>query len=202
MRFITVSAVIAAIYAALTLLLQPVAYFGAAQCRLSEGLTLLAFLMPEAIPGLAVGCLAANILGGGALPDIILGTLATLAAAACSARVKNMWVSGIFPVLFNTVLVSPVIVYCYMGGGALSVYLINAGLFALCEAASVYAVGVPLVLLVCRSGALKRALHINITVKRGRKQPNNLPSGTNALKAEERETPSSPSDGSFDSKGE
>ena len=99
MRFITVSAVIAALYAALTLLLQPVAYFGAAQCRLSEGLTLLAFLMPEAIPGLAVGCLAANILGGGALPDIILGTLATLAAAACSARVKNMWVSGIFPVL-------------------------------------------------------------------------------------------------------
>ena len=63
MRFITVSAVIAALYAALTLLLQPVAYFGAAQCRLSEGLTLLAFLMPEAIPGLAVGCLAANILG-------------------------------------------------------------------------------------------------------------------------------------------
>ena len=60
----------------------------------------------------------------------------------------------------------------------------------------------PLVLLLCRSGALRRALHINITVKRGRKQPNNPPSGTNALKAEERETPSSPSDGSFDSKGE
>ena len=89
-----------------------------------------------------------------------------------------------------------------MGGGALSVYLVNAGLFALCEAASVYAVGVPLVLLLCRSGALRRALHINITVKRGKKQPNNLPSGTNALKAEERETPSSPSDGSFDNKGE
>lgn len=143
-RRITVSAVVAAVYTALTLLMQPIA-FGAAQIRLSEGLTMMAFVFPEAVPGLAIGCFLANLLGGGALADIIIGTLATLLAAFMSSRVKNIWIAGLFPVLLNTAMVAPVIVYYYMGGGSFWVYLGYMAIFALCEAFSVYAVGVPLV---------------------------------------------------------
>ena len=70
---------IAAIYAALTLIFAPIS-FNAVQFRISEAMTVLPILLPEAVPGLAVGCLVANILGGAALPDVIGGTLATLIA--------------------------------------------------------------------------------------------------------------------------
>ena len=80
-RSLCVSAVIAALYAALTLLLAPISY-GPIQLRLSEALTLLPILLPEAVPALAIGCLLANILGGATIFDIIFGTLATLLATA------------------------------------------------------------------------------------------------------------------------
>ena len=54
---------IAAIYAALTLIFAPIS-FNAVQFRISEAMTVLPILLPEAVPGLAVGCLVANILGG------------------------------------------------------------------------------------------------------------------------------------------
>ena len=74
-------AMIAALYAAITLLLAPISY-GEVQIRISESLTLLPVLLPEAVPALAVGCLIANVLGGCTIFDIVFGTLATLLAAA------------------------------------------------------------------------------------------------------------------------
>ena len=62
-RFITRAAVIAAIYCALTLLLRPISY-GEVQLRVSEALTILPVLTPAAVPGLFIGCLLANLLGG------------------------------------------------------------------------------------------------------------------------------------------
>ena len=59
-RSLCMSAVIAALYAALTLLLAPISY-GPIQLRLSEALTLLPMLLPQAVPGLFVGCLIANL---------------------------------------------------------------------------------------------------------------------------------------------
>lgn len=53
-------AVIAALYAALTLTL-PVLSYGPVQCRLSEALTVLPLFCVEAIPGLTVGCFLANL---------------------------------------------------------------------------------------------------------------------------------------------
>ena len=54
--------IIAAIYAALTLLL-PIPQYGGIQFRVAEAMTVLPFLFPEAIPGLTVGCFLANLLG-------------------------------------------------------------------------------------------------------------------------------------------
>ena len=96
-RSLCVAAVIAAVYTALTLLLAPISY-GNLQCRVSEALTILPVLLPEAIPGLTVGCLLANLLGPSAgLPDIVFGTLATLLAALGAYLLRNRCVQARFP---------------------------------------------------------------------------------------------------------
>ena len=106
-------AIIAALYAVLTLLLQPLSY-GEVQIRFSEALTLLPILMPEAVPALAVGCLLANVLGGCMIVDIVFGTLATLLAALCTRRLReHFWLASLMPVLFNGVIVGAVVHYCY-----------------------------------------------------------------------------------------
>ena len=106
-------AIIAAIYAALTLLLAPISY-GEIQVRISESLTLLPVLMPEAVPALAIGCLLANILGGASIFDIVFGTLATLLAAICTRLLSiSLRLASAMPVLFNGVIVGAVVHYCY-----------------------------------------------------------------------------------------
>ena len=106
-------AVIAALYTALTLLLAPISY-GQLQVRLSEAMTLLPILLPEAVPALAVGCLLSNILGGCTIFDIVFGTLATLLAALSTRRLRGkFWLAAAMPVLFNGVIVGAVVHYCY-----------------------------------------------------------------------------------------
>ena len=97
---LTRAAIIAALYAALTLLLAPISY-GEVQIRFSEALTILPVLLPEAVPALAVGCLLANILGGCTIFDILFGTLATLLAALCTRALRrNVLLASAMPVLF------------------------------------------------------------------------------------------------------
>ena len=115
-RTLAQAGLIAAMYAALTLLL-PAPSFGIVQCRISEMLTILAVFTPSAIPGLAVGCLVSNLvgLGMGANPagawDLLFGPLATLAAALLTWRLRNLRVKGVPvlaslpPVVINAVVV-------------------------------------------------------------------------------------------------
>ena len=111
-RSLCMSAVIAALYAALTLLLAPISY-GNLQCRVSEALTILPVLFPEAIPGLTVGCLLANLLGSATPWDVIFGTLATLIAALLTYATRSaLWtkwklpvLSAVWPVLSNGIIV-------------------------------------------------------------------------------------------------
>ena len=104
---------IAAIYAALTLIFAPIS-FNAVQLRISEAMTVLPILLPEAVPGLAVGCLVANILGGAALPDVIGGTLATLIAAILTRTLRKKPVLAMAsPVVINGLIVGPLVYFCY-----------------------------------------------------------------------------------------
>ena len=64
LRQITAAGVIAAAYAALSLVLASIT-FGPGQCRVSEALTLLPVLSPTAIWGVTLGCAITN---GVALP--------------------------------------------------------------------------------------------------------------------------------------
>ena len=112
-RSLCLCAIIAALYAALTLLLAPISY-GEVQIRLSEALTLLPVLIPAAVPALAVGCLLANILGGATIFDVVFGTLATLLAAICTRALrKNVLLASAMPVLFNALIVGAVVHYGY-----------------------------------------------------------------------------------------
>ena len=65
--YLTQAAMIAAIYVVLTALFAPIS-FGEIQIRIAEMLTVLPIFTPAAIPGLFVGCLIGNILGGAVLP--------------------------------------------------------------------------------------------------------------------------------------
>lgn len=143
-KTIVLSAMIAAIYTALTMLLQPFS-FAAQQVRIAEALTLLPFLIPEAIPGLAIGCFLSNLLGGFGLPDMIFGTLATLIAAYLTYKSKHYLIGAIYPVVLNAVIVGAVITVAEAGFN-FKLYLINALSVGAGQAIACYALGVPLLL--------------------------------------------------------
>lgn len=78
-RFIAVNAIIAAVYAALTVAVAPLSY-GDIQFRFSEILVFLAFYDARFIPGLVLGCFIANLFSPMLVYDITFGTGATVIA--------------------------------------------------------------------------------------------------------------------------
>lgn len=104
--FSTQAAMIAAIYVVLTYLCAPFS-FGEIQVRIAEALTILPAFTPAAIPGLFIGCLIGNILGGAILPDIVMGSIATLIGAVFTylLRGKSKFLLPIPPILSNTIIV-------------------------------------------------------------------------------------------------
>lgn len=136
---------IAAIYAAATLLLPIPQYMGV-QFRAAEAMTVLPFLFPEAIPGLAVGCFLANLLGSPIMLDWIFGTLATLLAALWTRRMPNLRMAALPPVLCNMVIVGAEIAWFTVrsGGAFWPAYGLSALTVGLGEAAACYILGVPL----------------------------------------------------------
>jgi len=112
--FVAQGGVIAALYVALTVAFAPIS-FGAVQIRVAEALTILPMFTPAAVPGLFVGCVIGNVLGGGILPDIIFGSLATLIGAALGYKLRhNRWLVPIPAVLSNTLIIPFVLKYGYM----------------------------------------------------------------------------------------
>lgn len=98
-------AIVAAIYIVLCVALQPISY-GVIQVRFAESLTLLPMLFPEAIPGLFIGALIANIIGPFGIVDVLGGSFATLVAAYFTYRFKDTWLGYLSPVIINAIFVS------------------------------------------------------------------------------------------------
>ncbi len=113
-RQLALAAIIAALYATLTMVLYPLSY-GPVQFRISEALTVLPFLFPAATPGLFVGCLIANLMSGYGPIDVVFGSLATLLAAYLTMKSPNKWLAPLPPVLCNAVIVGGVISYAEVG---------------------------------------------------------------------------------------
>ena len=148
MHRIARSGMIAALYVVLTLLFQPIS-FGPVQFRVSEALTVLPILTHDAVPGLFIGCLLANLLGGGVWFDVVLGSIATLLAALCMRKLRDKpFLAALFPTIFNGLIVGPVVYFAFVHapGSAVNGFalLSTAGSVALGEWVVCYALGLPL----------------------------------------------------------
>ena len=113
-RDLTLAAVVAAVYAALTTALPGPSY-GYAQLRVAEALTVLPFLFPATAPGLTMGCLVANLLSPYGAVDIICGTIATGLAAFLTKRMPNKWLAPLPPVLCNAIVIPALIAFQTVG---------------------------------------------------------------------------------------
>lgn len=120
---LTQSAVIAALYVVLCQLFAPIS-FRNIQVRIAEGLTILPFFTPAAVPGLFIGCIVGNLLGGAIPADIVFGSLATLAGAAGTRAIgaflrahpaaeRMKLTLPLPPILANTIVVPFVLYYGY-----------------------------------------------------------------------------------------
>lgn len=139
-KLLTQAAVIAALYAVLTIIFQPISFLQT-QVRVSEALTVLPMFTPAAIPGLFIGCLVANIFSPVGVLDIIFGSLATLTAAFLSYKMPKRYLVPLPPIVVNGVVI-----------GLLLNYVLNLPLLAsmlwvaLGQAIACYGLGYPLIL--------------------------------------------------------
>ena len=134
-RRLALAGLIAALYTVATLILPIPQYLGV-QFRVAEAMTLLPFLFPEAIPGLAVGCFLANLLGSPYVLDWVFGTLATLLAALWTAKMPNRYLAAVPPVVCNALIVGAEIAYFSTLDGLafLPAFAMNAATVGLGEA--------------------------------------------------------------------
>lgn len=134
-QFIAQSAMIAAIYVVLTLMFAPFSY-GEVQVRLSEALTILPLFTPAAIPGLFIGCLLSNILGGCIVPDIVLGSVATLIGAfgtylLCNPNSRyytSKFLAPLPPIIANALIVPFVLKYGYQLPFSIPFLMLSVGI--------------------------------------------------------------------------
>ena len=162
-------AMIGAIYAAITFATFFMS-FGAIQYRVSEVLTVLPAYTSLAIPGLGIGCAAANLMGFfmGVNPigwiDAIFGTLATVIAALLSrqfGKLDNKLLRYILvplpPVLANAVIVGLELTIVFQDGSAFfPMFLTNAVSVGIGQAVICYALGIPFMMVLSKNEFYKK----------------------------------------------
>lgn len=156
---LTRSAIVGALYAALTLLSSAfgIAY-GPVQFRLSEALCVLPFLFPETAWGLFAGCWVANLISPYGPLDMVVGSLATLLAARWTAKCRRKWMAPLPPVMCNGILVGAVLAWQQSGSMETfwPAFTLNALSVALGEAVVCFGLGLLLLRAVEKSNAMRR----------------------------------------------
>ena len=155
-RKLALAGVVAAAYAALTLILAPIS-FSNIQFRVSEVLCILPWFFPCTAQGLFIGCIVANLLNpiGISVFDVVFGSLATLGAALMTARLGrkehtllHQILACLMPVLFNAVIVGAVLTWAYklfmVPDSAILSYAVNAALVGFGELVVLFVLGLPL----------------------------------------------------------
>ncbi len=165
-RKIAFAAVVAAVYAALTMM-NPWS-FGPVQFRISEVLCIMPFFFPFSVWGLFIGCVISNLISAYGVLDVVFGSLATLLAALCtmqlgrfsreSSAVKVL--ACLPPVIFNGAIVGAVIAYGITSapGAAESfwpTYAVVGLQVGLGELAVLYGLGLPALILLPKTGLFK-----------------------------------------------
>lgn len=127
-NFITRGALVAALYTALTLLSAAFGLSGGpVQVRIAEALTVLPAFFGAAVPGLFVGCFAANLITGAPMWDCVAGAMVTLAAAYGTYKFgkKSAAVAAVFPIAANTIYVPIILKLVYKLPGAVWVFALG-----------------------------------------------------------------------------
>lgn len=146
------AAIIGALYAVLTMLLSPISY-GPLQFRVSEVLCILPYFLPFTAWGLFFGCVIANLVSAAGILDVVFGSLATLCACLCMAKLgekdsrANKVLACTMPVLWNGVIVGATLTIAVAGLNPLKdfgAFLIYAGQVALGELGVMFVIGLPL----------------------------------------------------------
>ncbi len=164
-RRLTKSAVIAAVYAVMTLLSGAFGLaYGNVQFRISEMLCVLPVYSSSAVAGLTVGCVIANIFSSVNPLDTVIGSLATLFAAVLSRKCRTIAfkdipvVSMLFPVLFNAVFVGAEIAFFSGSEVFLPVFFANALSVGAGEAVVVFVFGTALILFTGKNDRLRKMI--------------------------------------------
>ena len=133
-RYLTRGSLIAALYVGLTYVSTVFGLSsGAIQFRISEALCILPIFMPEAIPGLFIGCILSNIVSGCVLWDIVFGSIATLIGAVGAYMLRNLpvrlkWVATLPNLISNMVIVPFVLMYAYGVEGGFFALSLSVGI--------------------------------------------------------------------------
>ena len=157
------SAVIAAVYVVVCLVLAPFSY-GAVQVRVAEALCLLPVFGAEYIVGVTLGCFLANLLGSTVVVDVVFGTLATLLACLVTYKLRDIRVKGLAipaslpPVVFNMIIVGAFEITFFFSDGAPTAMLavFNAVTVGIGELISCTILGVALVKLIESNAGLNK----------------------------------------------
>ena len=92
-KLVVINAMIAGVYAVLTLAISPIAY-SEIQFRLSEIIVFLAFYNRRYIPGLTIGCIIANLFSPMGMLDIVFGTLSTIIVCIAMYLIKHRYLAA------------------------------------------------------------------------------------------------------------
>ncbi len=162
--YIAQAAIIAAMYAALTLAqgaLLPGTTTAAVQFRASEALNILALFTPAAIPGLTLGCVISNLqsIGQGLPLDMIFGSLATLGSSVCIYLLRNekiksypLW-AMLMPAIWNGIIVGWEIEAFFIEGPFhIGDFFVQGGLVALGELGVMLILGTLLYYVITKRG--------------------------------------------------
>ncbi len=159
--FISRSAIIAALYLALSMAVPGIA-FGPIQFRISEALCLLPIFMPESIPGLILGCLFTNLFSGFGLYDVLIGTLATALSVVFTRLLKkHIVLASLPPMIFNALLIPAIFI---LAGAEPTTYALSMAQIFASQLIICGIIGIPLTLTLKK--ALVRAHLLDLTDKR------------------------------------
>lgn len=103
-------AVVAALYAVLTLALSWIS-FNSIQFRVAEILIILCFFRKDYVYSLVIGCAIANCFSPMGVYDITFGTIATLLSALSVAFIKRIEIGLSLTVIFNALIVGAELYY-------------------------------------------------------------------------------------------
>ena len=167
LRPLTEGAMIAAVYAVLTLFFWQFSSMQI-QVRISEAMCILPLFTYAAVPGLTAGCFLINLIMGNPW-DAVFGSLATFLAALMTyllGKIGKKWayaIAPMAPVLFNAMIIPPVLYFGYgitaFGNtvGLWSVLGFQALSIAIGEIIACYGMGIPLYLLIKRTKLFKQS---------------------------------------------